>query len=58
VVLLGSFRRIAARGMNSADTKQSGHASRSEPEIKNGESSAKSGVPDRLRCRKIQNEVS
>jgi len=31
---------------------------RSEPEIKDGENSAKNGVTERLRCETIQKEVS
>jgi len=34
------------------------HAARSGPEVKNGRSSAKDDVPERLRCRTIQEEVS
>jgi len=43
---------------NSAETQQSGHAPRSGTEIKDVRSSVKDGVPERLRCRAIQNEVS
>jgi len=31
-------------------TQQSGHASRSGPEVKNGRNSAKDGAPERLGC--------
>jgi len=41
---------------NFTETQQSGHTSRSGPEVKNG-SSAKEGTPERIRCRGIQ-EVS
>jgi len=35
---------------DSAETQQSGHASRSGPEIKDGRSSAKDSVPTRINC--------
>jgi len=38
--------------------QQSGHAPKSEPEVKNGRSSAKDGMPERLRCGTIQKERS
>jgi len=38
------------------DCTQSGHAPRSGPEAKNGNSSAKDSAPERLRCGKIQKE--
>jgi len=41
---------------NSTENQQSGHAPRSGLEVKNG-SSAKDGVPERLRCETIQEEV-
>jgi len=44
--------------MNSTETQQSGHAPRSGAEVKNERNSAKSGVPERLRCGTIQKEVS
>jgi len=43
---------------NSKETQQSGHAPRSEPEINKGRSSAKDGVPKRIGCGTIQEEVS
>jgi len=42
---------------NSTETKQSCHAPRSGPEVKNG-SNAKDGAPERLGCGTIQEEVS
>jgi len=35
---------------NSTETQQLGHAPRSGPVVKNGRSSAKNGVLERLRC--------
>jgi len=50
------------RGMgawrNSTETQQSGYAPRSEPEVKNGRSSAKDGVPERLECETVKEQVS
>jgi len=43
---------------NSTETQQSGHTPRSGPEVNIGRSSAKDGVPERLRCETIQEEVS
>jgi len=43
---------------NSTETQQPGHAPSSGPEVKNGRSSAKDGVPERLGCRTIQEQVS
>jgi len=49
---------------DSTKTQQSGHAPRSEPEVKNGRSSAKDQIQDqrskleRLRFRKTQEKVS
>jgi len=57
VVLPDPFRGMGA-WRNSTETQQSSHALRSEPEVKNGRSSAKDGAPERLRCRTIQEEVS
>jgi len=37
---------------NSTETQQSGHASRSGPEVKNVGSSTKDGALERLRCGK------
>jgi len=56
VVLSDSFWGMMAR-RNSAETQQSGHAQRSEPEVKNGISSAKDGAPKRLRRGSIQKEM-
>jgi len=42
---------------NSKEIQHSGHAPRSGPEVKNGRSSAKAGVPERLRCGTIQEMV-
>jgi len=56
VVLPHPFRGMGA-WRNSTETRQSGHAPRSEPEVKNG-SSDKDGAPERLGCGTIQKEVS
>jgi len=48
VVLPDPFRRMGA-WRNSPETQQSGHAPRSEPEVKNGTSSGKDGVSVKLR---------
>jgi len=40
------------------EDQQSGHATRSGPEVKNGKSSAKDDTPERLRCGAIQERVS
>jgi len=56
VVLPDPFRGMRA-WRNSTETKQSGHAPRFGPEVKN-ESSAKDGAPERLGCGTIQREVS
>jgi len=40
------------------ETQQSGHVPRSGQEVKNGKSSAKDGVPKRLRCGTVKEEVS
>jgi len=50
------FRGTRAR-RNSAKTQQWGHIPRSEPEIKDGRSSAKDGAQERLRCGIIQKEM-
>jgi len=47
-----SFRGMGA-WMNSTETQQSDHAPRSGPEVKNGRTRAKDGVPKRLKCRAI-----
>jgi len=57
VVIPDLFRGMGA-WRNSTETQQSGHASRSGPKVKNERSSAKDGVPERLTCRTIQEEVS
>jgi len=56
-VLPDPFRGMGA-WRNSTETQQSGHASRSGPEVKNGRSSDKDGVPEKIGCGKIQEEVS
>jgi len=43
---------------NSTETQQSGHAPRSEPEVKNGRSNAKDGALKRLGCQTAKEEVS
>jgi len=43
---------------NPTETQQSGHAPRSGFEINDGRSTAKDGVPERLRCGTIQKEMS
>jgi len=57
VVLPDPFREMGAR-RNSTEIQQSGHAPRSEPEVKNGRSSFKDDAPERFRCGTIQEEVS
>jgi len=57
VVLPNPFRGLAA-WKNSTETRQSSHASRSGPEVKNAKSNAKDGMPLRFRCGTIQKEVS
>jgi len=57
VVLPDLFRGMGA-WRNSTETQQSGHASRSGPEIKNGRSSAENGAPERLDCGTVKEEVS
>jgi len=52
----GATRTLPRNG--GAETQQSGHTPRSEPEVKNGRSSAKNGAPERLRCGTIQKELS
>jgi len=56
----GATRPLPKNGAwkNSMKTQQLGHAQRSGPEGKNGRSSVKDGVLERLRCRTIQKEVS
>jgi len=48
VVIPNPFQGIGA-WRNSTKTQQSGHESRSGPEVKNGRST-KDGAPERLRC--------
>jgi len=57
VVLPYSFRGIRAQ-RNSAETQQSGHAPRSVPEIKDGRSSVKDSMPERLGCWAMQKKAS
>jgi len=56
VVLTDPFRGIGA-WRNSAKTQQSGHLTRSGPEVKNGRS-AEDGAPERLWCGTVKEEVS
>jgi len=58
VVLADSFRGIGEGAEALHKTQQSGHAPRPEPKVKNGNSIAKDGTPERLRRRTIQKEVS
>jgi len=52
MVLPGHFRGMGGGGMEKLpETQQSGHASRSGPEIKDGRSNAKGGALERLGCR-------
>jgi len=57
VVLPDPFRGKGA-WRNSMETQKSSHAPRFGPEVKNGRSSGKDGVPARLGCGTIQEEVS
>jgi len=57
VVLPDPFRGMGA-WRNSTETQQLNHAPRSLPKVKTRRSSAKDGVPERLRCGTIQEEVS
>jgi len=57
VELPDPFRGMGG-GKNSTEAQQSGHAPRSGPEVKNGRRSAKDGVPERLGCGTIQEEMS
>jgi len=43
---------------NSTETKESGHAPRPGPEVKNGRSSAEDGAPERLGCGTVKEEAS
>jgi len=56
VVLPDPFRGMGA-WRNSTETQQSGHAPKSGPEVKNGES-AKDSAPERFRCGTVKEEVS
>jgi len=58
VLLSDPFRGMGRGRKNSEEVLQSGHAPRSGPEVKNGGSSAKDGVPERLISGTIQKEVS
>jgi len=49
MVLPDPFRGIGA-WRNSTESQQSGHASRSGLEVKNGISGAEDGAPERLGC--------
>jgi len=57
VVLPDSFQEMEA-WRSSTETQQSGHISRSGPEVKNGRSGAEDGAPERLRCGTVKEEVS
>jgi len=57
VVLPDTFRGMGT-WWNSTETQQLRHAPRSEPEVKNGRSSAKDGAPERLGCETVKDEVS
>jgi len=50
VMVLPDFFRGMGAWRNSTETQLSGHASRSEQEVKNERSSAKDVAPERLRC--------
>jgi len=41
---------------NSTETQHSGHAPRSESEVKNGRSGAEDGTPERLGCETVKEE--
>jgi len=43
---------------NTTETQQSGHAARSEPEVKNGRSSAENSAPERLGCGTVKEKIS
>jgi len=57
VVLPDPFGGMGA-WRNSTETQQLGHASRSEPEVKNGRSGAKDSATERLGCETVKEEVS
>jgi len=57
VVLPNPFRGMGA-WRNSTETQQSGHATRFRPEVKNGRSGAEDGMPERIRCETVKEEVS
>jgi len=56
VVLPNPFRGMGA-WRNSTETQKSGHAPRSRSDVKNG-NSAEDGVPERLGCETVEEEVS
>jgi len=57
VVLPDPFRGMGA-WRNSTETQQSDHAPRSGPEVKNERSSSDDGMPERLGCGTVKEEVS
>jgi len=57
VVLPDPFRGKGA-WRYSTETQQSGHAPRFGPVVKNGRSSAEDGVPERLGCGTVKEEVA
>jgi len=57
VVLLDPYQRMGA-WKNSMEIQQLGHAPRSGPEVKNGRSAAEDGMPERLECGTVKEEVS
>jgi len=57
VVLPDPFRGMGA-WRNSTKTQQSGYASRSGPEVKNGRSSAEDGASERLGYGTVKEEMS
>jgi len=56
-VLPDPFREMGA-WRNSTEIQQSGHAPRSESEVKNRRSGAEDGAPERLGCGTVKEEVS
>jgi len=57
VVLPDPFRGMGV-WRNSTGTQQSGHAPRSEPEVKNGRSGAEDGEPEKLGYVTVKEEVN
>jgi len=55
-MVLPFFFRGMGAWRNSTETQQSGYASKSGPEVKNGRSGAEDGAPERLRRGTIQEE--